>query len=250
MVVSILFYYFTLYILCLPKMAFFFDPVIVEKIFTALTYFRTWVILFLFPVVCLCPDIALIFFKSIFFPNPTDVIIYNENDYKLQQKQIKIQQLRDVVSPFDDDNVNLKNVKKESNKEFEMDNRMNLTPSKQEKEKEKQKLKSEKEPSPQLNEKNAQQIKKKEPIIENKNIYHKPPSKSNPKLKDNKQLEDSEDSINSNEKDVESKRNFKEKPKYKKVIVKDKKKDSVFEDMDFEMKDGKSSNIIFYFLFN
>lgn len=85
-----------------------FDPVLVSRIFLALTYFRTWVVLFLFPIVVLSPDIALNFIKKLYFPTPVDILCYNESDFKESQKQIQIQQMREVVDPFNDENINIK----------------------------------------------------------------------------------------------------------------------------------------------
>lgn len=82
-----------------------FDPVLISRIFLALTYFRTWVVLFLFPIVVLSPDIALNFIRKLYFPTPVDVLCYNEADFKESQKNIKIQLMGEVVDPFKDDNI-------------------------------------------------------------------------------------------------------------------------------------------------
>lgn len=81
-------------------MAFTFNPEIVEKIFTALRYFRTWIVLFLFPVCILSIDFAYIYFKRIYYPSPTDVIAYNEQDIISSSKQIKMNELNEIVDPF------------------------------------------------------------------------------------------------------------------------------------------------------
>lgn len=65
-------------------------------------------ILFLFPLVVLSPDIAINFIKKLYYPTPTDILCYNELDFKESQKQIKIQQLRETVDPFNDENINIK----------------------------------------------------------------------------------------------------------------------------------------------
>jgi len=205
-------------------MALTFNPELIEKIFISLTYFRTWVILFFFPVIVLCPDLAFNFFKSIFYPNPTDIIIYNEVDFKIQQKQIQVQQLKDVVSPFDDDKIKLKRDS-EDEKNDSKTNKINITPKPEREDKKREKVKAE----PQSSDRNDLNFKK-------KNFQLDPPVEVVKKDKKKKKRKNS-DSYENEAKDKESKNYLKE--DYNKVIVRDRKKDSVFEDMDFEMREGK-----------
>lgn len=99
-----------------------FNPEILEKIFIALTYFRTWVMLFLFPLVILIPDFAFNYCLSIYFPSPMDIVIYNEQEFKLNKKEINSTPVPDiVVFPFNDEDINLKPTKKLSDENLSMD---------------------------------------------------------------------------------------------------------------------------------
>ena len=92
-----------------------FNPEIIEKIFVSLTYFRVWIVYFIFPIIILLPDIAINYIQAIYFPTPIDIIIYNEKKY-LEQKKHKIQnEINDIVDPFTPTNKKLKNEEEEKN---------------------------------------------------------------------------------------------------------------------------------------
>lgn len=58
-----------------------FNNELLEKIFISLTYFRTYIIYGIFPLLVLLPDLIYNFVKCLFFPDPIDVVLYNQNDY-------------------------------------------------------------------------------------------------------------------------------------------------------------------------
>lgn len=74
--------------------------------FLSLTYFRVWVIYALFPLVVLLPDLVVNYIGCIFFPSPMDVIIYNEVNILKAVKEKETNILTEVVDPFKD-NKNL-----------------------------------------------------------------------------------------------------------------------------------------------
>ena len=116
-----MFYYFSLYILCLPTISQAFDDVLLEKIFISLTYFKTYIIFSLFPFIVLLPDIIYNYIRKIYFPSILDQIVINEKKYleeaeRIQEERIKIgddkSHVNDhVVSPFIDDNHMIKEIR-------------------------------------------------------------------------------------------------------------------------------------------
>lgn len=116
-----MFYYFSVYILCLPRISQTFDNVLLEKIFISLTYFKTYIIFSLFPFIVLLPDIIYNYVRKIYFPTVLDQIVINEKKYleeaeKIQEERIKIgdekSNLNDyVISPFIDDNHIVKEIR-------------------------------------------------------------------------------------------------------------------------------------------
>lgn len=94
-----------------------FNPEIIDKIFIALTYFRTWIVLFLFPVIIILPDIAISSISRIFFPSPSDIIYFNEKAFKDNIRQVKIQQIKDIIDPFPDEKQDMKINSNRSQKE-------------------------------------------------------------------------------------------------------------------------------------
>lgn len=70
--------------------------------FLSLTYFRVWVIYALFPLVVLLPDLVVNYISCIFFPSPMDVIIYNEVNILKAVKEKETNILTEVIDPFKD----------------------------------------------------------------------------------------------------------------------------------------------------
>ncbi len=205
-----------------------FDPVLVNRIFLALTYFRTWVILFLFPILVLTPDIALNYIKKLYFPTPADFLCYNENSIKIIEKDVKIKQLREVVDPFKEENVNIKSLNSNKNskaKELDKDifnpnARYNIisvvSPSSSRENKEDlTKLKL-------SNNKGNKTVSESELIIKKNFDYLSGSQLSENIISDNK-------------------------TKHKPSV--DKKKDSVFVDDDFEIMEGKLYYVFYVYLF-
>lgn len=96
---AILFYYFTVYVLCLSILSQTFNNELLEKIFISLTYFKTYIIYALFPFVVLLPDIAYNFIQIIYFPSPIDTIIYNSSKYLSEAKNKEL--TKDLKSRVD-----------------------------------------------------------------------------------------------------------------------------------------------------
>jgi len=236
-----------------------FNPEILEKIFIALTYFRTWVMLIFFPIIILTPDFAFNYILSIFFPSPMDIIIYNEQEFKLNKKEVNSTSVPDiVVFPFNDEGTNLKQKRQGSNNNLSIDENLEV------KEENKPELKmnqdknskmnfrtegkirepeSERSPisysKPQLSKKNKDnqlynsldlnQERPEEVIqpVKEKNLRKEPSKEKKLKKKDSKLKKNKNNDIG--------------KPESKRSIEKSlsKKKDSQFSDIDFEMMEGK-----------
>ena len=79
-----------------------FDEEIIQKIFVAMQYFRSWVVFAIFPLVVILPDIAYNYIRSIYFPNPSDVINYNQEMYKAKKKREINAETKIVIDPFGD----------------------------------------------------------------------------------------------------------------------------------------------------
>lgn len=176
-------------------MAQIFNPEIIQKIFTSLSYFRVWIIYAIFPFVILVPDIAINFIQSIYFPSPTDIIIYNEIKFKEAVSSLK--SLKEVVDPFADEKI-LKN-ETEVKEEIKMTNN--------------------REPVSNPESRQSTQVKNKL-------------DKGDKKTKDKRKIQNDKD----DSKDILK--------KYKLVELKEvvSKRDSIYQDMDFDMMEEKRPN--------
>lgn len=220
-------------------MAFIFNPEIIERIFHSLTYFRTWVILFLFPVVVICPDLAFNFLRRLFYPTPTDVIFYNELDFKESKKQIVIQQLNDVIDPFADDNAVNVNILKErtgDNTDNNINNNNNNTNKNNDNFEripeivETSKMKIDLNDAHKVKNDHTKSNAKRGGSTERDGlVYNKNKVGINPEL----------NNFISENKEVYGSNNSKGEEQRKKAPTIDKKKDSIFVDMDFEVMEGK-----------
>eukprot|EP00340_Litonotus_pictus_P008976 CAMPEP_0170518900 /NCGR_PEP_ID=MMETSP0209-20121228/4493_1 /TAXON_ID=665100 ORGANISM="Litonotus pictus, Strain P1" /NCGR_SAMPLE_ID=MMETSP0209 /ASSEMBLY_ACC=CAM_ASM_000301 /LENGTH=1203 /DNA_ID=CAMNT_0010804651 /DNA_START=222 /DNA_END=3830 /DNA_ORIENTATION=+ len=248
---SILFYYFTVYILCQPLMARVFNPELIEKIFEALTYGRIWIIFFWFPVIILLPDIAYNLIKTIYDPTPTDVIISNEQDFKESQRQIDIKQLTEIVDPFKDENVDPKTLdNKGKNDEVVKEGeskQLNLIQNKRESDQLKVNAhQSHNSQGQETDRKNLMARKIKEPEYSPKNNYYvenenEEGAELNVNKKDKKMSEEDIDATSTIKLKEENKKPKKEK-REKKEKDGDTKRDSVFADMDFDVMEEKKPN--------
>lgn len=129
-ITAILFYYFTTYILCLPAISQTFNNELLEKIFISLTYFKTYIIYTLFPLVIILPDIAYNFIRSIYFPTPIDIIIYNQKKYKQsilsEEQNLDKNKVKDPFCDYENtlikDNINNKKLLKKNTIKHKIDN--------------------------------------------------------------------------------------------------------------------------------
>ena len=212
-----------------------FNPEILEKIFIALTYFRTWVLLFLFPFVVLIPDFAFNYCLSIYFPSPMDIVIYNEQVFKLNKKEVNITPVPDiVVFPSNEEGINLKPTKKNSDENLSIDKNI---------EAKEIKLSHEKKNSEKLAFRTEGKIREPE---SDRNLINSSKPQLSKKNKDNQQynsvdFNQPEEPIEQIKEKVSRKEMSKDKKSKKKESKSKKfdKRDSNFEDVDFEMMEGK-----------
>lgn len=201
--------------------------------FLSLTYFRVWVIYALFPLVVLLPDLVVNYISCIFFPSPMDVIIYNEVNILKAVKEKETNILTEVIDPFKD-NKNFIHKNDQVNDKITSKN-FNLNEKKEEDNTEIAKIGGITNNNNKKSDESLQILKDQGNDNDNKSqtsdIKHvKIDAKLN-NLVPTKSIEKSYKKANLN--------------KYKNVKLQEinKKKDSVFADINFEMKEEKKPNI-------
>lgn len=201
--------------------------------FLSLTYFRVWVIYALFPLVVLLPDLVVNYISCIFFPSPMDVIIYNEVNILKAVKEKETNILTEVIDPFKD-NKNFIHKNDQVNDKITSKN-FNLNEKKEEDNTEIAKIGGVTNNNNKKSDESLQILKDQGNDNDNKSqtsdIKHvKIDAKLN-NLVPTKSIEKSYKKANLN--------------KYKNVKLQEinKKKDSVFADINFEMKEEKKPNI-------
>ena len=204
-----------------------FNPELLQRMFLSLTYFRVWVIYALFPLVVLLPDLIVNYISCIFFPSPMDFIIYNEVNILKSFKEKETNTITDVINPFKDNKNYIQNHEKINEN---VDNKkLNLNKKEQEENKDISKIGG-----------ITGDLKKSDESLENlKDQINDNDNKS--QLSDIKNVK-IETKLNNlipsklNEKTYK-KANLN---KYKNIKLQEiKKKDSVFADFDFQIKDEK-----------
>ena len=117
--------------LCLPVLSQTFNNELLEKIFISLTYFKTYIIYTLFPLVILLPDLAYNFIRSIYFPTPIDIIIYNQEKYREEvttpeDVSSSIKMLKDPFIDYKESNEEKYEMKLDSSKSEKIDDKTKI----------------------------------------------------------------------------------------------------------------------------
>ena len=83
---SLVLYYFTMFILCLPSAAHSVNPELVKKIYSTLSFYKVWLLLLIGPFAVLTPDFALRIINKLFYPSPSEILELNSTEI-LKTKQ-------------------------------------------------------------------------------------------------------------------------------------------------------------------
>lgn len=77
-IISFVFYYVSLFILCTSTFAHFLNNELIYHIYAIFTYFKSIAMIVLLPFICLIPDLFMHFLRFNFYPDPADKIFSNE----------------------------------------------------------------------------------------------------------------------------------------------------------------------------
>jgi hypothetical protein len=91
------FYYLSVFILCSPQVALFFNVELLNIISENFKYVKVWIILVTLPIIALLPDLAIHIIKLNYFPNPSDKIRCNIAIFK---KRIPVPRNSKLKVPF------------------------------------------------------------------------------------------------------------------------------------------------------